>query len=246
MIIRAKNWGEFQHYKDRDPSWIKLHKKLLDNYEFHSLPIASKALAPMLWLLVSESRDGGIEASEEKLAFRLHISVSDLADALMPLVQSGFFDLERNDSESLAKPELSAIPEKEKQVQLEKQERQIVAEATPARKRASKPPDVEPEGFAEFYQAYPKHVDRAGALKAYRQATKKVSPEIILAGAKRYAAEKRGVEAEYLKMPAGWLNNERWNDGEDGKPRVKAGYHSSEEMEAQRLMKERMHGQTTQ
>ena len=49
--IRPKNWHSFQHYKDRDPTWIKLHKKLLDDYEFQSLPLASRALAPMLWLL---------------------------------------------------------------------------------------------------------------------------------------------------------------------------------------------------
>jgi len=122
----------------------------------------------------------------------------------------------------------------------------VAADAAPARKRASKPADVEPEGFAEFYQAYPKHEDRIDAAKAYREAIKKAAPEIILQGAKRYASEKRGVEKEFIKLPAGWLRNQRWNDGDDGKPRVKAGFHSSEEMEAQRLMKERMHGQTTQ
>jgi hypothetical protein len=60
MLIVPNNWAELQHYKDRSPPWIKLHKKLLDNFEFQSLPVASRALAPMLWLLASEhgmSRD---------------------------------------------------------------------------------------------------------------------------------------------------------------------------------------------
>ena len=30
--LHIKNWGEFQHYKKRNPPWIKLHKKLLDDF----------------------------------------------------------------------------------------------------------------------------------------------------------------------------------------------------------------------
>ena len=28
------NWDKFQHYKDRDPVWIKLHPELLDNDDY--------------------------------------------------------------------------------------------------------------------------------------------------------------------------------------------------------------------
>jgi len=28
-MLRVKNWGKFQHYKDRNPPWIKLHRGLL-------------------------------------------------------------------------------------------------------------------------------------------------------------------------------------------------------------------------
>jgi hypothetical protein len=67
---RVKNWAEFQHYKDRSPPWIRLHRSFLDDYDFHCLPVASRALAPMLWLLASENKDlssGIIEGSDEKL-----------------------------------------------------------------------------------------------------------------------------------------------------------------------------------
>jgi transposase InsO family protein len=30
-----------QHYKERSPRWIKLHRKTLDDYEFQCLPLAS-------------------------------------------------------------------------------------------------------------------------------------------------------------------------------------------------------------
>ena len=50
----VKSWDRFQHYRDRNPPWVKLHKQFLDDFDFHSLPVASRALAPMLWLLASE------------------------------------------------------------------------------------------------------------------------------------------------------------------------------------------------
>ena len=107
MILTPKNWKSFQHYKDRSPSWIKLHKALLDDYEFSCLPIASKALAPMLWLLASEYDDGRIDASLDKIAFRLRLTRGELADALSPLLEKGFF----NASEPLAECKHDAIPE---------------------------------------------------------------------------------------------------------------------------------------
>ena len=37
VTFSVKNWDEFQHYKDRNPPWIKLHNHLLDDYEFEML-----------------------------------------------------------------------------------------------------------------------------------------------------------------------------------------------------------------
>lgn len=130
MRITPKDWGEFQHYKDRDPSWIKLHKKLLDNFEFHQLPLASRALAPMLWLLASEYKDGVMVATPQKLAFRLRLTEGELTDALMPLVSAGFFSVEHDASELIAdcKPDASPRRDKEEE-QVETQEQTEVEPA---------------------------------------------------------------------------------------------------------------------
>lgn len=129
MKITPKNWADFQHYKDRDPPWIKLHKKLLDDYEFQSLPVASRALAPMLWLLASEDKDGVIDANEVKLAFRFRMTVGELTDALMPLIQANFFSVERYASETLAPCKRDAMPEAEAQVQSQEQAKKIARSA---------------------------------------------------------------------------------------------------------------------
>jgi hypothetical protein len=90
MTLTPKNWGQFQHYKDRAPPWIKLHKCLLDDYKFACLPVASRALAPCIWLLASEYEGGQITASVDEIAFRVRLTKPELVEALTPLIDNGF------------------------------------------------------------------------------------------------------------------------------------------------------------
>lgn len=137
MILRAKNWGEFQHYKDRNPTWIKLHKKLLDDRVFQRLPDASRALAPMVWLICSESQDGSIRDAAAEIAFRLRMTEKEADKALTPLIDNGFFVVEQDAIAPLSEPERSASSEKrqkEEEYRLE-----------------------EERAFAEFVEAARKH-----------------------------------------------------------------------------------------
>ena len=108
MIIKPKNWQDFQHYKDRSPPWIKLHKTILDNYEFQMLPDASKALAMCLWLVASEHLDGEIDADPSKLAFRFRSSEKKIEESLKPLIDGCFFAVLRDDSGVLAENKQNA------------------------------------------------------------------------------------------------------------------------------------------
>jgi hypothetical protein len=141
MILTPKNWTSFQHYKDRNPPWIKLHKSLLDNWEYQCLPDASKALAPMLWLLASEHPDGVIEMSEDALMFRLRKTLPELITAIQPLVSNGFFTC---DSDLLAPCKQNAVPEKRREEAYkpeEKEERPPSAPSVPLLKvKKEKPP----------------------------------------------------------------------------------------------------------
>lgn len=89
-MAKVKNWAKFQHYKNRCPPWIKLQKELLDDFEYACLPIASKALAPLLWLLASETTEGEVTVDAERLAFRLRWPINDIRDGLSPLIERGF------------------------------------------------------------------------------------------------------------------------------------------------------------
>lgn len=119
MKLTPKNWDNFQHYKHRSPPWIKLHRNLLDDMQYQRLPIASKAIAPMLWLLASESHDGVIHRTPEEIAFRLRMTEKEVISAIKPLIDNGFFI---EDSNMLAECVQDATTEREKsRVRVEKE-----------------------------------------------------------------------------------------------------------------------------
>jgi hypothetical protein len=162
MNLKPKNWEKFQHYKDRCPPWIKLHRDLLNDREFMRLPLASKALAPLLWLLASESKDGCFQADSEELEFRLRIASKDIDAGLKPLIDKGFFVVA---SGVLADSLQVAIPERETEREGETEERQkkprasrLPADWSPSedniRYCKENRPDLSPEWVAENFRAY--------------------------------------------------------------------------------------------
>jgi hypothetical protein len=116
MLLQPKNWAVFQHYKDRCPPWIKLHRDLLNDRVYMCLPLASKALAPLLWLLASETKNGQFDGSLDELVFRLHITSKEYDDGLKPLIDKGFFIVV---SGALAERKQIAIPETETETEVE-------------------------------------------------------------------------------------------------------------------------------
>ena len=51
--LRVRNFDATQHYKDRNPIWIKLYCSILDDYDFAQLPDETKFHAVGLMLLAS-------------------------------------------------------------------------------------------------------------------------------------------------------------------------------------------------
>lgn len=90
MAYQIKNWQKFQHYKDRKPAWIKLHRDLLNDRKFFSLPIESRAILPLLWIIASENE--GELPDQENVAWRLRVKHVDYT----PFVKLGFITEETN------------------------------------------------------------------------------------------------------------------------------------------------------
>ena len=84
-VLTIKNWDAFQHYRKRNPPWIKLHRAILDDYEFCALPDSAKAHLMLLWLYASQN-NGTIPHDSAFLERRLMITGLNLD----LLVQGGF------------------------------------------------------------------------------------------------------------------------------------------------------------
>ena len=94
MKLTAKNWDQFQHYKNRQPPWIKLHRDVINSFAWARLQTASKALAPCLWMLASESMDGTVNADVKELAWKFGMTENEVRDGIDGLVKAEFFALE--------------------------------------------------------------------------------------------------------------------------------------------------------
>lgn len=53
--LRLIEWRKYQHYKNRNPPWIKLHRDLLTSYVWTVLDDASRSLAIACMILASET-----------------------------------------------------------------------------------------------------------------------------------------------------------------------------------------------
>src|SRR3990167_6034317 len=102
--LTVKNWDQFQHYKDRNPPWIKLHRTLLDDYEFSCLQDASKLHLMLIWLLASQS-DGRIPDDAKFLQGKLGLKSQP---NLQPLISNGFLIVDQSASKKLA-PDASKL-----------------------------------------------------------------------------------------------------------------------------------------
>jgi len=191
MKIKPKNWDKFQHYRNRTPPWIKLHRDLLNDRAFALLPIASKALAPLLWLLASESEKGEINAEIDDLVFRLHISEDEIKHGLEALIQRGFFIVASN---TLAPCYQHASAEREGEGETE---REIMSTAK-----------AEDEFFDQFWNVYPRKDSKKKARQAWNKLSKKQKEDAIADAKTRY----EGVQKQFVPMAPTYLNGERWND----------------------------------
>lgn len=86
---RIRNWDHFQHYRNRNPPWIKLHYELLSSSDWVTLDDTSRVLA-VACMLVASRNDGVIDGSEAGLVFLQRVAYLHKLPNLKPLIVSGF------------------------------------------------------------------------------------------------------------------------------------------------------------
>jgi hypothetical protein len=109
MIRKIKNWHEFQHYKGRDPPWIKLHKRIMTDRQWHMLSGDDAKALIMLWLIASEH--AGNLLADDDIAFKLHMKVEEI----LPLLERLNHWLEDGASAPLAARKQLALSTEQKE-----------------------------------------------------------------------------------------------------------------------------------
>ncbi len=142
-MILVTNWASYQSYKDRKPPWIRLHKSLLDNYDFHKMSANARALLPMLWLLASEDKDpvsGSIRYGYDEIAFRLRLPIKDIRAGVDELSRpndegEAFIQLNHSCNETVTEPlrnrTQTVTSETETETETEKRQRRVDSRFAP-------------------------------------------------------------------------------------------------------------------
>lgn len=66
--------------------------------------------------------------------------------------------------------------------------------------------------FDTFWAAYPRHIKRRAAERAFAKVPASVTLEMVLAGIARWKQSAQWQHKEFIPYPATWLNNRQWED----------------------------------
>ena len=138
--MKIRNWRKFQHFKDRRPPWVKLHREILDDRDWHSLSGDDSKTLIMLWLLASEDedKDGQLPCVED-IAFRLRTTEIKVNQSLTRLKKWVI----HSDITVISERYQVGPPETETET------------------------ETETDHFDDFWSAYPRKEAKASAKKAF-------------------------------------------------------------------------------
>lgn len=231
--LRIRNLEKYQHYRDRNPPWVKLHRDLLENYEFEQLPDATKAHALLLLLLAA--RIGNV-IPIDPLWIGRKIGARSPVD-LPQLLKAGFLEVsgaecERVASEMLADWEHDAMPEGEGETEREAEERTASSPSAPRVTRTvtrDAPVNTSTavnqrlltsqfeQEFDQLWEVCERRDNKAGALKAFLKARKSGKMPDIATVKLAYCAlaaswDWTKEDRQFHPMVSTWLNREGWNE----------------------------------
>ena len=109
MKYIVKNWRQFQHYRDRNPPWIKLHFSMLSSSDWVMLSDSNRVLA-IACMLIASRNEGEIDGTEKGLMYMQRVAYLSKKPDLKPLIDCGFLEPASGCEQMLA----DARPETEK------------------------------------------------------------------------------------------------------------------------------------
>lgn len=114
--LKVRNWEQFQHYKDRNPPWIKLHFALLASEDWVTLDDASKLLA-VVCMLVASRNNGFVP---DNPAYLKRVAYLDRLPKLKPLIDCGFLEIPQADASAVQALRKRMLDQRQRQIQIRK------------------------------------------------------------------------------------------------------------------------------
>lgn len=131
QFYRIRNWETFQHYKDRNPPWVKLHRELLTSETWVSGNDASRVLA-IACMLIAAATDNRIPAKPDYIQRVAYLSAPPDFE---PLIENGFLEvlIEQEVTERASK----TLADASKQLEVARPETEAEAETEKKKKPAA-------------------------------------------------------------------------------------------------------------
>lgn len=191
--LRIKNWSRYQHYKDRNPPWIKLHFTTLSSRDWVMLNDTERVLAIACMLLASQSDMENGEFIADPDYFQRVAYLSTKPD-FNPLIKSGFLEVVKADDSGCKRTLAKATTETEAEAYKEETD-------TSSNLR-----------FDEWWAAWPKKVEKKKSLAIWKRRKLDRIADQIIADTKNRPTRCEKWKAGYICNPTTYLNGDRWED----------------------------------
>ncbi len=187
-MFKIKNWKEHQPSlrPDRNVIWIKVYRRILEDYDWGNLSDSNKATLIELWLLASENE--GSLPSVDEIAFRLRKDKSFINKQLEQL--STWVLPIGNKSATRSRQNVST----EVEVDIDKSRVEI------------------DDGFVLFWNNYPKKVGKGKAEAAWKKHKPNIDDVLKTLDWQKQSKEWFKENGAFIPHPTTYINGKRWLD----------------------------------
>lgn len=213
--VAIAKWGEFQHYKDRNPPWVKLHRSLLSSETWVCASNEGRVLA-IACMMLAAATDNEIPANKRYLR---RVAYLDFEPDIEELVSLGFlYWLEKpnklNDASNPLADASIMIADARPETEAEQSRAELQPNGCCA---ASGTPDDD-FSFADFEEAWQEMVDAYG-LPAMRAGARERRKRAFNVRKRQYPNMEDWTAAFKTLAAAKWMhgdNNRGWRcDADD-------------------------------
>lgn len=187
-MFKIKNWKEHQPSlrPDRNVIWIKVYRRILEDYDWGNLSDSNKATLIELWLLASEN-EGNLPSVDE-IAFRLR---KDKSFINKQLEQLSTWVLPIGNKSATSRQKNVSL---EVEVDIDKSRVEI------------------DDGFVLFWNNYPKKVGKGKAEVAWKKHKPNIDDVLKTLDWQKESKEWFKENGAFIPHPTTYINGKRWLD----------------------------------